>query len=147
MKPRSKRSRVPVDPEGRPILKTLRDFSDAYERAEHVCELRQLGYIEAAAKGDADRGLRPEWTASAWLLERRHPERYARPAQRLVHEGGLTNVNAEVVVSLAALDDEELEALERLTAKAIGRPAPAPQLPAPNGASGGKLPRGPRGDE
>lgn len=139
MPPRTRRNPAPVDGEGRPILQTLRDFSEAYEKAMEACEVRQLQNINAAAAGNVDKGVTPQWMAAAWLLERRHPERYARPAQRVIHEGGTTNTNVNVdagTVDLTTLSDAELDQLDALTAKAIGRarPAlPAPALPAVDG--------------
>jgi len=53
-------------PEGSP----LRQFRDAVERAKDECESRSLSIIANAAVTN--------WTAAAWLLERRHPERWAR---------------------------------------------------------------------
>ena len=106
----------------RPVLTTLWYFSDAVNKAIPSAEVRLLQAI-----GGAD-----DWKAKAWILERRHPDRYARPAQRHIHEGGTTNTNVNVTagapgatgpgaVDLSALSDDELDRLDALTAKAIGR--------------------------
>ena len=134
MKPRTRRNPQPSE-QGRPVLATLRDFSEAYKKAEDAAEVRQLRHIDDAARGDRDRGVRGEWTAAAWLLERRHPDRYARPAQRHIHEGGTTNTNVNVTaggaggapVDLSALSDDELDQLDTLTSRAIGRAQRSPR--------------------
>ncbi len=106
----------------RPVLTTLWYFSDALNKAIAGVEPRLLQAI-----GQAD-----DWKAKAWILERRHPDRYARPAQRHIHEGGTTNTNVNLnagapgaagpgQVDLGALSDEELDQLDALTAKAQGR--------------------------
>jgi transposase-like protein len=109
----------------RPILRTLWDFSDAVKKAFDSVEIKMLQAI-----GGAD-----DWKAKAWILERRHPERYARPAQRHIHEGGTTNTNVNVnaagaggaPVDLSALSDDELDQLDTLTSRAIGRAQRSPR--------------------
>jgi hypothetical protein len=46
-------------------------FAVAYRKAQAAAEVRDVAAIRAAA-------LAGTWQASAWLLERRHPERWAR---------------------------------------------------------------------
>ena len=54
--------------------KTYPDFEDALEQAEAAFVEHHIHNIEAAA----DSG---KWQASAWLLERRHPESFALRAE------------------------------------------------------------------
>ncbi len=75
-------------------------FSDAIEKAMGQVELNCLAVIIDAAQGAKpvtttdkrgkkvvlDPGRRPEWTAVAWLLERRHPQSYARRTYRIEEE-------------------------------------------------------------
>ncbi len=118
-------ARKSVDADGKPVLATLSEFSSAIARAEPNMEIKWLSWTNEGAKADARH--------ATWLLTH-HPrtrDRYADPAQRLIHEGGTTNTNVNVdagSVDLSRMTDEELEQLDRLTAKAIGR-ASAPKAP------------------
>jgi hypothetical protein len=130
MKPRGPRNPIPRDADGRPILASLRDFSEAVNKGKDGAEVKLLDAIGKAALKDA-------WQAAAWLLERRHPERYARPAQRVIHEGGTTNTNVNVdggQVDLSMMSDADLDQLDALTAKAIGKAKAPKKSPAPPGA-------------
>ena len=106
------------DGEGKPILRTLAEFCGAITRAEPGAEVKWLSWLNKGAEADARH--------AAWLLTH-HPrtrDRYADPAQRIVHEGGTVNTNVTIdagAVDLTRLDDAELDALDALTAKAIGR--------------------------
>lgn len=60
-------------------------FFSAIQKAEADREQRLLGIIDAACK--ADKQGRISWQAAAWKLERLHPDRWARPAMRVVVEG------------------------------------------------------------
>ena len=124
-------ARKSVDADGKPVLGTLSEFSAAIARAEPNAEIKWLSWTNEGAKADARH--------ATWLLTH-HPrtrDRYADPAQRLIHEGGTTNTNVNVdagSVDLSRMTDEELEQLDRLTAKAIGRAsAPKPPPPGSNG--------------
>ncbi|MFM6402014.1 MAG: hypothetical protein ACKPFF_35490, partial [Planktothrix sp.] len=46
-------------------------FADRYDVAVGECEARLVGKIQSAADSD--------WKAAAWLLSRRHPQRWAEP--------------------------------------------------------------------
>lgn len=49
------------------------EFSEALKEAEGACEQALVAMIYSAAK-------KGQWTAAAWLLERKFRKRYARPA-------------------------------------------------------------------
>lgn len=87
-------------------------FSDAIAQAMAQSEVRDVAVIHKAAE--------TEWTAAAWRLERKYPERWGRrqkvEAQVSGPGGGPVEVTA--TVNLAALTDEELEQLEQLATKA-----------------------------
>jgi transposase len=53
-------------------------FALKLEVAEGVAIERNVEFIQAAASKD--------WKAAAWLLERRHPEMFARPEVQLNHQ-------------------------------------------------------------
>lgn len=50
----------------------FRQFCKALRRSQAVAMLRLVSHIQAAGKQD--------WRAAAWMLERRHPEDFGRPA-------------------------------------------------------------------
>lgn len=142
MPPRTRRNPQPfetVEVNGREVRKltlvTLRDFSEAINKGFEQAEVTLVGAIRSAAL------VEKAWQAAAWLLERRHPDRYARPAQRVVHEGGTRNMNVSIdasAVDLSAMSNDDLEQLDALTAKAIGRAKapPAPPMELPPGVNG-----------
>lgn len=75
------------------------DFSDAIKRAEADAEVRHVANIARAAQEGT-------WTASAWWLERRHPQDWGRK-DRVEHSG-----DAErpiVVRTITAVLPAELE--------------------------------------
>lgn len=56
-------------------------LSDAVKKAMAEAEMRDLAVIDRAAQSG-------EWTAAAWRLERKHPERWGRQAKvQLEHSG------------------------------------------------------------
>lgn len=59
-----------------PKTKNQRELSEGLKKAEADYDNALLGIIAKAAQ---DR----DWKAAAWLLERKHPELYARPEVRL----------------------------------------------------------------
>jgi transposase len=119
----SRKGALPTGQDGRPLLKTFGDFSSAVTRAFQSVEIKCLHAIMGAE----------DWRAKSWLLMNRHPDRYALPARRIVHTGGTTNTHVNLdggVVDLKAMSDAELDQLDALTAKAIGRaavPRPPPE--------------------
>ena len=110
--------RPTLDEKGKPILTTKAEFLGAITRAEPNAEVKWLSWVNKGAEVDARH--------ATWLLTH-HPrtrDRYADPAQRLIHEGGTTNTNVNVdggKVDLSSLSDEQLDQLDALTAQAIGR--------------------------
>jgi hypothetical protein len=67
------------DPEGTdPRNAPYREFAAAVTKARAESEARNVAIITRAAGTN--------WQAAAWLLERTHPERWARPAQRVAAE-------------------------------------------------------------
>lgn len=52
------------------------EFFNAIKESEAKGIRNNLALITKAAKGDDDN--RPQWQASAWILERRHPDQFAK---------------------------------------------------------------------
>ena len=59
------------------------DFADRFARAEEHLEVGCVAEIRAAARHPQ----RPDWRADAWLLERRFPQVWGPPEQRVQHMG------------------------------------------------------------
>jgi hypothetical protein len=77
------------------------DFSDAVEEAAGQAVVANMAKIQKAASEGS-------WQASAWILERRHPDRYGRTRVELTGaEGGPVAVAANVVVVPKMVDDPE----------------------------------------
>lgn len=118
------------------------------ERAEAEAEQSRLAIIEAAAQGGQevterhsefernDQGvmvlvkervvvktLRPEWTAAAWWLERRLPQRYARRVEHTGPEGGPIPIEDRARGLADALRDFQLGAD---AARGVGDEEPEP---------------------
>lgn len=71
--------------------KRLVSFSDSIKKAEAGGIQKNLKCIRKAADGDAEN--RPQWQAGAWLLERRHPDEFAKLEkidQKTEHSGGVS---------------------------------------------------------
>jgi transposase len=91
-------------------------FHQAVKKAEKVAEAYYLQHIRKAAEGDAENGIKPNWTASAWYLERKYPEKWGRK-ERLDIKGDLKqdiNMNQTVTTvnrlfKLAEEGNEEAE--------------------------------------
>lgn len=66
-------------------------FLNNIKAAESNGIRKNLRNIIKASEGDADN--RPQWQAGAWILERRHPEQFARLEkidQKTEHSGGVS---------------------------------------------------------
>ena len=95
------------------------EFSDTIKKAEAATEVEWLSQIARIAKGDhlettvteefdavgnlktrttRTAARRPAWQAYAWLLERRHPERWAR-TERLPAADGPGTLDPENVIA------------------------------------------------
>ena len=67
------------------------EFLEAIKEAEAKGIRNNLAMITKAAKGDDNN--RPQWQAGAWILERRHPEQFAKHEkidQKTAHSGGVS---------------------------------------------------------
>ena len=80
-------------------------FFEEIQRADAHREQRLLAVIDAACRPDAD-GHVKNWQAAAWKLERLYPERWSRPAQRVIVE----HDEDGVVVSKQALIEMAMKA-------------------------------------
>lgn len=81
--------------------KAYPEFSDAVESASGQAVTACMAKIQKAATEGS-------WQASAWILERRHPDRYGRTRVELTGaEGGPVAVAANVVVVPKMVDDPE----------------------------------------
>lgn len=54
------------------------DFLEAVKKAEKIAESKYLAIITKAAVGDPLKGVKGDWKAAAWYLERRNPKQFAR---------------------------------------------------------------------
>ncbi len=133
----------------RPKTALYARFAEAVEKATAEAESRALVTIQKAALGGAPvvrskrtktttRTLKdgtvetvtnsedieeltpPNWTAAAWYLERKFPDRWAKK-QKLEHSGpgGGPIQTQTTAVDLSKLSKEELEALERMALSAV----------------------------
>lgn len=66
----------------KPQTKQFTEFSEAIRKAEAQAEATRVARI---AKAGQD-GI---WTADAWYLERRYPERWGRRVQEIKHSGSI----------------------------------------------------------
>ena len=86
----------------------FRHFWQALRRAQAQAMERLLGRIQTASESD--------WKAAAWILERRHPDDFAKP-QRLEHSGPggspIATMNLGAQEARNHLSDESLTALVR----------------------------------
>lgn len=81
--------------------KAYPDFSDAVDAASGQAVTACMAKIQKAATEGS-------WQASAWILERRHPDRYGRTRVELTGaEGGPVAVAANVVVVPKMADSAE----------------------------------------
>ncbi len=87
---------------GDPKERVYREFAETVERSESEGECRHVTLIATAAQR--------QWTASAWLLERKHPEKWGR---REAHQVTIEDKRPD----LSKLSDKELDALHAINGK------------------------------
>jgi hypothetical protein len=84
-----------------------RDFHDAVKAAEAEAEARAVANVQLAAQ-------QGQWTASAWMLERKHPDRWGRRDRREITgaDGAPIEIAANVDIRAVVGRIEEMLALE-----------------------------------
>jgi hypothetical protein len=92
------------DSKGRSIY---REFWEAIQKAEAAAEARAVSGIMASG--------RRNWTAYAWYLERKFPDRWGHKAKIQQEISGPGGQPVSVAVDLSVLTDEELRSLESIT--------------------------------
>lgn len=83
------------------------EFAEAVEKARASAVVFNLAMIRRAA-------IAGDWKAAAWWLERTRPGQFGR---QLRVDANVKGQKGPEAVDLSALDDDELEEFERLTAK------------------------------
>ena len=125
-------------------------FLSAVKKAEAVAEAERVSRIAVAGVGGAltkrviitqkdgstreeEQYAAPQWLADMTHLERRHPERWARPAPINQQGGGNTyNINIEkAIVDAAGKFDAVMARLAERTAAPLAIPADAPVIESP----------------
>lgn len=92
----------------------FRDFYEAVERATAKSEQKYVEVIKNAANDGT-------WTAAAWWLERRYPDRWGKREKVDVTSGG----KPIQPLDLKNLTDDELEILEKIIGGSGSKPADA----------------------
>lgn len=81
-------------------------FTLAYDKALAQAELSSISTIKQASTTTATR--KGDWRAAAWLLERRHPDRWGDPFQRPPVEANGVHVRVtEVIIDNKPKDDAD----------------------------------------
>lgn len=98
-----------------------RKFRARVEQTLAEAEVRQLVLIDRAGK--------THWRARAWLLERRHPERWgrraaSRPDETPARSGVEQSKSSRPAMAVTGLSDEQLDALA--AAVGLGKPRQPP---------------------
>jgi transposase len=99
----------------------IRKLSDAVKKAMAEAEMRDLAVIDRAAQSG-------EWTAAAWRLDRRHPERWGRQARVQVEHSGSEEKPVNVQAFKHLSEQEQNDRIEKLH-KRLGRFLASRQLP------------------
>ncbi|MFM6398937.1 hypothetical protein [Planktothrix sp.] len=76
-------------------------FADSYDQAIGECEANLIARIQTAASND--------WKAAAWLLARRHPQRWAEPKPCSLED------TIVMMAQNGLLSSEQLDALIKLS--------------------------------
>lgn len=87
-------------------------FYEQMEKAEAKCQAYNLSQIRRASLPKKDGG-EGQWTAAAWLLERRFPEEFGRVDRHLIHTTGAERIAERVKAGLRHA---------RAKGKRLGRP-------------------------
>lgn len=82
----------------------FRDFRQRIDQARAEGEARNVAIIAKAASTD--------WKAAAWILERQHPERWARTTQRPVAESNLPRTGDAAPAEAPTAERATSEALD-----------------------------------
>lgn len=88
------------------------EFAEAIKKAESAAELRAVSGIMAAG--------RRNWTAYAWYLERKFPDRWGLKTKVQQEISGPDGKPVQMELDLTRLSDEELRALEAICDKVQG---------------------------
>jgi transposase-like protein len=78
------------------------EFLEAIEKARAVAEMRNLQIVQQAGQGKpgdpktGEKGIDPDWRASAWFLERAYPKKWGR--QERVELSGMDGAPINVTV-------------------------------------------------
>lgn len=84
-------------------LANLEAIHSARDGREYTTEIHVLRDKDGNVTGEKEvkKHQVPQWTAAAWLLERKHPDLYGR---RLTHDGNL-DVNQEIKIGIAIIPE------------------------------------------
>ncbi|WP_373896370.1 hypothetical protein [Virgibacillus sp. CBA3643] len=89
------------------------EFSNAIEKALAYAEIRDVAIIGQAAEDN--------WTAAAWRLERKFPDKWGRKDKQSIEhsgkDGGAIETSHKQQLDLSNLTDEELAQLEDIIGK------------------------------
>lgn len=85
-------------------------FALAVKKAMGDAEVLHVGRITKASEKD--------WTASAWILERRHPERYGRIDRARAEDRTSVRATMTAPIRLAGVPDDRLEVLLEIVQEA-----------------------------
>lgn len=89
-------------------LATFNEWRDRYPEFAEAVEAAAGAAVTACMAKIQKAATEGSWQASAWILERRHPDRYGRTRVELTGaEGGPVAVAANVVVVPKMVDDPE----------------------------------------
>lgn len=80
------------------------EFAEEVKNAQAVGIQKHLKYIQDAADGDPENGMRPQWQAGAWILERTDHETFGRKdkVDMTAEHTGQVNYIIEIVGTDAA---------------------------------------------
>jgi hypothetical protein len=98
------------------------------QKAEGRGALGKLAIIQQAAQGDDEKGIKPNWTAAAWYLERKYPRDFGRSYQNVEvsgPDGGpVETENVNVNSEDAKIAERKAETIAALLARLQKRTTP-----------------------